>query len=699
MESSLKPDGRVRRANSMVKFSAEAPEADSVAPSPRATEAAGLSVPPTDIYPRASVSSAVPLTIHVQDEDGWPARRVSVRTNSAMDHGMQQVLGSDNYRSKSRSSSSHEVQDHHKDSNHGNDISGVNDNAIFNKAVTISASGSLSSRFPFAREVSETVSTKLKEMRWVIIAITVNSLLMYYCAGMNDGIIVPLHYSIVTSVGCVVFELVLLISNILTCYALDSGASAWFGSLLGGQRGFSLSVCGFFQASPFEKWAFANQLSLNSTCRHMLSRASIVWVLLELMKWMTPIAATSIHGSSMRVDSGSVECIVFSQDGTPVDRKWPNVVVEAGVSELIFGTALGILRSEMPVNQTTFIMTPQIIGAVDDGDTIIGPGYLTTISTNCACTKNNQISGIEAAGIPTTVSAALHARFQTLGHELGWANAIDIQDDHITVRSLLSGAVLCGGRNGSFIPICTTTLSDHREATVMVRYMTDGTTASIAPETVTIRKVGKVANIRDWLGASVLAIFDGPISSFELPATVPGVLNPLMWWTSPNLMTINPALLEGGIETSLSILIRGGMQRTYTTHGETCARNIAVPGQSLVTMLQYGTHVSVFILSVQLFMCVVATVAFVPWLMSPYPLGPCIRAVRETVYFTTLVNSSSVCQGFDQLCNAQPHAIWQSLDIVVRIGEPIGTRSEPIGHISMDRPKLMGWLTNGKKYY
>nr|KAJ3421776.1 hypothetical protein HK105_002333 [Polyrhizophydium stewartii] len=563
----------------------------------------------------------------------------------------------------------------------------------------VSASGSLSSRYPNAREISETFTTKLFEMRWCAIALVTNVFFMYYVLQMPKGIMIPLPDGVVTSIGCVVAELILLISNVITFRALDDGASAWFGAQLTSKRGFSLAVCGFFQAAPFQKWPFATQLSLNSTCRSLFTRISVIWILLEGMKILTPISATSITGSSTRIDSGTVECVVFSETGSPVDRQWPTVVAEAGFAELVFGSSLGSLRSEQTVDNTTFVMSPQIIGAVNDGDTIVGPGFITTISTKCRCVQNNNITSLRTQGVSNDTAAAILGLSSQLGPNLGLTSYIEVNSTLISVKTLISGSTICGGHNFSFLPMCTTSFSDHKSALVLMRYMTDGTTASIAPESVDVRAVLDDANLDIWVGAALKSILGGELSSFSLPSTIPGVLNPLMWWTSPNLMTIDPALVEGGIETLFSILLRAGTQRTYATHGEVCGRNVAIEGQSIVRMAPYGVDVAFFTLSFQLFITILSALAFVPWLRSVVPIGPGVRALREPVYFTTLINSSSVCHGFDQLCNAQIHAIWQNLDLVVRIGEPIGTRTEGVGHISMDRPKLIGAMTNGKRYF
>jgi hypothetical protein len=114
---------------------------------------------------------------------------------------------------------------------------------------------------------------------------------------------------------------------------------------------------------------------------------------------------------------------------------------------------------------------------------------------------------------------------------------------------------------------------------------------------------------------------------------------------------------------------------------------------------RYSVIVGVSILAFQLLVTIVSLFAFVPWFLSEHPVGPGVRAMREDIYFTTLLNSSALNNGFHELCNAQTHMIWQVLDVIVRIGESIHTVSEEVGHIAMDKPKLIRNLVNGKKYY
>ena len=87
-----------------------------------------------------------------------------------------------------------------------------------------------------------------------------------------------------------------------------------------------------------------------------------------------------------------------------------------------------------------------------------------------------------------------------------------------------------------------------------------------------------------------------------------------------------------------------------------------------------------------------------PWLISNVPAGPAIRALNESIYFTTLLADSNLGDNLKGLCNAPTHAIWQSLDVIVRIGESIMTQDEAVGHITMDKPKVVRPLINARRY-
>lgn len=89
---------------------------------------------------------------------------------------------------------------------------------------------------------------------------------------------------------------------------------------------------------------------------------------------------------------------------------------------------------------------------------------------------------------------------------------------------------------------------------------------------------------------------------------------------------------------------------------------------------------------------------FIPWLLSVAPVVPAIRAVKESAYFTTQLPYSTFGDNLHGLCNASTFATWQSLDIIVQIGESVETTTDRNGYITMDKKKLVRPLVNGRKY-
>ena len=118
----------------------------------------------------------------------------------------------------------------------------------------------------------------------------------------------------------------------------------------------------------------------------------------------------------------------------------------------------------------------------------------------------------------------------------------------------------------------------------------------------------------------------------------------------------------------------------------------------MLSIAPYGAQFAYSALCIQLILSICGTLAFIPWLLNHTPAGPAIRAVKESAYFTTLLADSSFGDNLRGLCNAPTFAIWQSLDLVVQIGESMETVEDLNGHITMDKKKLVRRLTNGRKY-
>ena len=224
-----------------------------------------------------------------------------------------------------------------------------------------SKSSSTTAEHRFAREISETFTWKLREMKWCFLALASNIalLLTIQIFTTGEGAVLAIGTDVANTWEGIVMEILLLLTNIFTIMGMDAGVSAFFGYQLA-TRGRSMAVVGFSQASAMFKTSFANDLSLNSSVRKILNRLSFLWTIMEILKLTTPVGASSLASTPVRSDAFTVDCIAFGQDGRPVDRMWPNVDAEIGFAELIFGKSVGRLRSEEDVTITEAIIGPQV---------------------------------------------------------------------------------------------------------------------------------------------------------------------------------------------------------------------------------------------------------------------------------------------------------------------------------------------------
>ena len=88
---------------------------------------------------------------------------------------------------------------------------------------------SFNTKYPNAREVSESTSTKLYALKYCFLSLLTNILLILLIHSMQTGLVIGVSKDISTTFGCVVIEVLLLFSNIVTFKALDSGFTAYFG--------------------------------------------------------------------------------------------------------------------------------------------------------------------------------------------------------------------------------------------------------------------------------------------------------------------------------------------------------------------------------------------------------------------------------------------------------------------------------------
>ncbi|KAJ3071644.1 hypothetical protein HDU98_005003 [Podochytrium sp. JEL0797] len=556
------------------------------------------------------------------------------------------------------------------------------------------------------REITETWTVIAQKMKWSILALILNGALIIFLNAIRIGLVVDIDAVLIGNYGGVMLELVLLICNIVSIWSLEEAASCVFGYLLSQKKGFSLAVCGYLQTPSFGKLGFSQTLSLTSPSRKILTRISFIWIAIEVLKLFTPFSAIALNSQQYATFNDMSDCAYFVQDPKtgPVDREWPTLDTESGVGEYVFGSSLGTMRSEVGgVNVTTAMHPPTLISSLNNGDIIEGLGFTVDISTTCSCSTGVSSQAFASAGVDPSQSNATVQNFLSLNQKMGLTFGVVHDNVSVTLSNVFSGANLCGGNGVSiFLPlICSTVMSNHNAAHLEIQFMTDGTSASISPNTVTFLSSTGTADIPTWLSFAMNAITNGPTSYYLTPPTVPGSLAPLLWWTSPNLIAIDRAAVEAGMETMYAILFKAGIQRTYTPRATSCIRkNTLISHQSTILMTDQGYYITLVMLGIQMSVAIGSIAAFILWFMSPNPIGPAIRATQESIFLMTLLTSSPhLGIGINELCNAETYAIWQRLDVVCRIGESVDTLDDEVGKIIVDKPSLVRAIQNGKKYF
>jgi hypothetical protein len=204
---------------------------------------------------------------------------------------------------------------------------------------------------------------------------------------------------------------------------------------------------------------------------------------------------------------------------------------------------------------------------------------------------------------------------------------------------------------------------------------------------------------------SLQYLFGADLINLNMPATFPGAVNPMLWWTTPNMQVVSAAdleaglrLLNAGLETTFAIILRCAFQRSFSTLGVSCVQNVILSGTNVFKLdtdsAKYGFAFAFF----QLFMSLIAFICYIPWLFSHVPIGPAIRLASEKTYLTVMLSTQTeLLQGMNG--NTATTEIWSKLDFPVRVGEHVSTRDDPdVGHIVMDKPKFVGPFTFAKRY-
>ncbi|KAJ3320458.1 hypothetical protein HDV06_005281 [Boothiomyces sp. JEL0866] len=569
-------------------------------------------------------------------------------------------------------------------------------------AMSLSTSGSKNSRKPGASIIIETFNSKLKELYRVYISIIGNLVLLGVILLLQQGVNIPLPTTLSLSITCVLIEVIIITANQLTLNALNDAAAAYFGYIICQKKGLSLAVCGFVQCSTFQKLSFANKLSLNSSCHRVLSQIPILWGILSVMICLSPFVATAILHETVPTDLGNIPCVTYQEYGMPGDRGWPTWEVSSGAGEFLFGSSLGYLRSEQDVPITQAIIPPQILYDLDAGGVVLGDGFIMDISSHCQCAFSLSDASLMSLNVSQANAPTLRNQFMSIYPQPGMASLFTVSSSEIQILSAFSGADYCAGNNKTnpSAPVCVTTVSNYYNAQILAEYMSANTYASLTPKASSLSKLRSKGDIQNWLYPAFISIFEGNPSVLKFPPSIPGAINPVLWWMSPNLQSVDPVFMDAGIETLMAILITSGIQRTYPITGSSCPGYVVIDENTKVWLADYGMTLSYVIIFSQLGLSLVSLIGFLPWLFSKEPIGPGVRFVKSPTYFTVLVASSNSIARSNCFGNAPEHVIWQGTDIILRLGEQAATRADPeLGHIVIDRPRMVSYLQHGKWYY
>lgn len=296
------------------------------------------------------------------------------------------------------------------------------------------------------REMVEGRIQKLLEVKGLVVSTVANILLailftrLYSEEGLET-------FSLLRSSGGVLIQISVNICHLLTGAGIGEASSLVFGTLMSQSEGFSLTICGYSHASILRKLRFTSFLSYRSKAKPILNIITRIWIFHYLLLIMTVFSSTNVTYKNKRIDNGELSCVIYQETGYAKDRGHPNLFVTMGNGEYVFGTSLGHMRSQEPVEVTTHVMPPQLIDMFVDGTTIVGPGYLTDIYTECSCALSLDAEELLLQGAAVGTIGELKSQFLTLGDTFGMANVINYGDgnDFITIDTLINHRNMCGG--------------------------------------------------------------------------------------------------------------------------------------------------------------------------------------------------------------------------------------------------------------
>ena len=160
-------------------------------------------------------------------------------------------------------------------------------------------------------------------------------------------------------------------------------------------------------------------------------------------------------------------------------------------------------------------------------------------------------------------------------------------------------------------------------------------------------------------------------------------------------------LLEPGIEATMALVLRGSIQRSYTSTGNTCTQQVYDPLEVTVRMKGYGYTLALLWVIIQFTFNLMALACYIPWWLEPGPILPAVELTQKSIIFSLFAakNAPTMSRIKSMSSNLELALIWPRLDMVLRVGESIHSKEDPTnGVIVMDKPKMVVHLSYDKVY-
>mgnify|MGYP001032240324 CR=1 FL=1 len=174
-----------------------------------------------------------------------------------------------------------------------------------------------------------------------------------------------------------------------------------------------------------------------------------------------------------------------------------------------------------------------------------------------------------------------------------------------------------------------------------------------------------------------------------------------MWFTSTNTRDAGLGLIEPGMEAAMALVVRGSIQRSYSTVGSSCVQRIYDEMEVTLRMASYGYTCGLIWVIVQFLLNGLIFLFYVPWWLQKYPILPAIEAAQQSIIFSLLAakNVPTMSKIKTMSSNLEVGLTWPRLDMILRIGESVQSIDDPErGVIVMDKPKIVVPLSYDKIY-